>query len=137
MTKYCGIVIHENDLDRSGIIQFEDDLEWLHNFIGCDCLDMPTRYIAGQRFVFIVDDSGLLKGRKPTVYSTHLVTEDKQMFVRYRPELVGTVIITNVNDHGDFVDLTDKEIEHIGYNIIENDERPVIVNFNMRKGGML
>ena len=52
---YEGYAVYEDGHMPQKII-FYDDLEKLRRFIGCDTLDMPTRFIEGRKFVFIVDD---------------------------------------------------------------------------------
>ena len=135
MTKYKGFAILEDSFDSCGAIQFEDDLEWLHNFIDCSTLDMPSRYIEGQRYVFIVDDCGLIKGRKPTAYRgfAQAANGHTDEFFAIDPMLFGTFIVTKTNGKGDFTDLSREDLKRLmKYTMTLDEGRAVLVNVGYR-----
>lgn len=106
-----------------------DDLDILQEMIGCDCIDIARRYIGNVEYRVIVDDCGLLKGRRPTAYGERTAQGD------YMPVLVGSLIITKYNGRGDaFRDLTDSEIKNVFDNIMfrNEDETAILVNVTGR-----
>ena len=139
MTKtFTGYAIYD-DGRPAGPVKFKDDLKWLHDFIGCDCLDMPSRWIENAKYVFIVDDSGLIKVRKPTAFYAELIaksTEDTDGVLRFNPALFGTLIITRVDRTGEeFQDLNKIDIELIEQNIFTlpiNNRSGIVINPNGR-----
>ena len=113
---YEGFAVYETDHKPQQII-FRDDLDYLRKFIHCDTLDMPTRFIEGRPFVFIVDDCGLINGRFPTAFGT------SQSGRVYAPMLFGTFIVTKVNSSKEkFVDLNKTDLEVLKRNIWKTEE---------------
>lgn len=108
------------------VFKLTDDLDRIQKLIGCDCIDIPRRYIGDTEFRIIVDDSGLLKERAPTAYGEN-------------PPLVGTIIFTNYTEDGEnFRDLTEEEIAVIEDNLGQNTDNGdvVVLNVKMRPDSM-
>lgn len=94
--------------------------------LNADTLDIARRGIGGWMFDIFVDDEGLLKA-DPIVSAV-----DGNL----NPMLVGNLVFANHDGHGNTVDLTDEDIEHIksyiyiacteakpdGYKIVTNCE---------------
>ena len=102
MKTYIAVYFDEDRLVKGPqIINMPDDLNAIQGFIDTDCVDMPRRYIGDTEYRVIVDDSGLLKDRRPTAYGEEI-------------PLVGSIIFTNFTKDGEnFRDLTEDEIENI------------------------
>lgn len=112
---YIAAIVREGDKKRPSTFLLTDDLDRIQKLIGCDCVDIPRRYIGDTEFRIIVDDCGLLKERKPTAYG-----ED--------PPLVGTIILTNYTEDGEsFRDLTEEEIQAIEDNLAITETGEIVV----------
>lgn len=94
-------VFHEGG--TYGVKNITDSLGVIHDIIECDCVDMPTRYVGGRPYVFICDDSGLLRERDVTAVGPCI---GGQFPIR----LVGTLIVCRTDSFGNLVDLSDADI---------------------------
>lgn len=110
------------------VINFEDELDEIYRYIGCDIMDIPRRYINNVEYRIICDDCGLLRERRATAYGERTAQGN------YMPVLVGSLIITHFNAQGDaYRDLTDDEIKNVFDNIMfRHDGTAVVVNVTGR-----
>lgn len=123
---YIAVIVREHNKKGPMVFKLTDDLDRIQKLIGCDCIDIPRRYIGDTEFRIIVDDTGLLKERAPTAYGEN-------------PPLVGTIIFTNYTEDGEnFRDLTEEEIAVIEDNLGQNTDNGdvVVLNVKMRPDSM-
>lgn len=117
---YTAVIIREGDKKGPMVFKITDDLDRIEKLIGCDIVDITHRFIGDTMYRIIVDDEGLLKGRKPTAYGEE-------------PPLVGTIIFTNFAEDGmNFRDLTVEEIETINQNLLLSPKTGDVVVGNVK-----
>lgn len=106
-----AMVIHDDGREPEDIIGVRNFRE-IQKLLGCDCLDHSTQYIKGHKFNILVDDSGLIDGRKPTVSTVErFIGLDSPRYILY-----GSLWIEPWGN--DRHQLTDEEVEAIYSRII-------------------
>lgn len=83
------------------VIDIEDNLDVFYELIGCRCIDIVQRKIGHKYFDVICDDEGALK--EDCIVSA-VDTQFCQM-------LVGNLIISNSDNEGNLIDLSDEDIK--------------------------
>lgn len=99
-----AIVIYDDGREPEDIIGVRNFRE-IQKLLGCDCLDHSTQYVKGHKFNVLVDDSGLITGRKP-------MTDTVDSLIGLEPHkniLYGTLWVEPWGD--DRHKLTDEEVE--------------------------
>ena len=96
------VVINENGAE---VREIEDSLEVFYDIIGCDLIDITVREVKGIALDFIVDDEGLLKD-DPVARAISLSHPSTDV-------LVGNIIVSQANEEGEQISLTDKEVEAV------------------------
>jgi hypothetical protein len=101
-TKITGILVDV----KAGVARkatIEKSLDGYYKALNCDCIDVVTRRIGGQRFDIICDDEALLKAFiKPSA-----VDKDNH------PMLFGNLFVVNFNGKDDVCSLREGQIEHV------------------------
>lgn len=112
--------------ERKGIRStITDTLKTYYKIINCDCIDIVTRKIGDKFYDFVVDEEGLLKGRKGCAVS--FANGD------INDCLCGTLVITGVIDEeGELTSLSEEDYENIENHIKSSYENrcftfPIIV----------
>lgn len=93
--------------DTTGPIELEDELEVYYGEIGCQWIDIVTRFIDGVEFDIICDDEGLMK---PNCRITAFSSENE-------PMLVGNLLFAHHDDEGNMTELTDDDIALINSHV--------------------
>ena len=128
---HLGFAVFE-DGTAPGPIMFEDDIDWIQKFIGCHNYELIVRAIDGRNYCILIDDDGRLTRRKPTAINRPVVL--KNVMIVAQSALVGTLIITRLDDNGEeFLDLTEEDIQHLESNLFMNaDGRYLMANISAR-----
>lgn len=92
--------VYKNQVEE---IEIEDDLDAFYQALGCDMIEIPTRYIAGKPYSIMCDEEGLMR-------------EDVRIsaisdFGEIR--LVGNLMFFNDDGEGHLLGLSDADIKHI------------------------
>ena len=83
------------------VVETTGRLKDLYKLCRCDCIDVAVIDVDGVPFDFVVDDEGLLKDNpRASVFDSGGMAM-----------LVGNVVILRSNCEGDFVGLTEPEVE--------------------------
>lgn len=103
------------------VIDVEDNLKVFYELIGCQYIDLVRRKIGDKYFVVICDDEGLFK-ENPIISAVD---------TKFEPMFVGNLIISNADDDGNLIDLSDKDIKQIlrhtkTYFTLDNDVYPAL-----------
>ena len=85
------------------ILDIEDELGVFYELINCRCIDIVQRKIGNKYFDVICDDEGLCKDN-PVVSAVD---------TQFRTMLVGNLIVSNSDDEGNLIDLSDEDIKQI------------------------
>ena len=110
---------------KAEVVNFEDDLQTIYGLIDVSLIDVAWRKIGENTYDIIVDDEGLLK-ENPIASAFDY---------KANPQLVGSLLIVNHDEEGNFSSLTDEQIEelkqHTGFYQLKSDaegvQRPCIV----------
>lgn len=91
----------DTESNEGKVVETSGNLKDLYKMCRCDCIDIAVIDVCGVAFDFIVDDEGLLKDNpKASVFDSN----GKAM-------LVGDVVVLKSDDEGDFVGLTESDID--------------------------
>ena len=85
------------------VVEINDDIDTFHELIGCRCIDITTRKVAGEYYDIMCDDEGLLiDDAIPSA-----ITPDGYV------QLVGNLMLFKNDDSGNLMSLSDKDIKRI------------------------
>lgn len=85
------------------VVDIEDKLGVFYELINCTCIDIVRRKIGNKYFDVICDDEGLCKDN-PVVSAVD---------TQFRMMLVGNLIVSNSDDEGNLIGLSDEDIKQI------------------------
>ena len=85
------------------VVEINDDIDTFHELIGCRCIDITTRKVAGEYYDIMCDDEGLLKD--DAIPSA--ITPDGYV------QLVGNLMLFKNDNSGNLISLSDKDIKRI------------------------
>ena len=102
------------------VVVFEDKLENIYNLLNVELIDVTVRKIGRFTYDVVCDDEGLLKPNVPSAYDS-----------KGEPCLVGSLLLVNHDDEGNFSDLTDEQILELkskvrGAMVVENMQARVL-----------
>lgn len=99
--KFVYLNVEQKALPK--VIDVEDNLKVFYELIGCQYIDIVRRKIGDKYFVVICDDEGLFK-ENPIISAVD---------TKFEPMFVGNLIISNADDDGNLIDLSEKDIKQI------------------------
>lgn len=102
MNEITGYLIHVNS-GTAGPITIEKSLDSYYNILNCDCIDIVTRAIAGEKYDIVCDDEALLKDN-PLISAI-----DDGL----NPALCGNLFVVRFDGNEDLASLDERDIRHI------------------------
>ena len=102
------------------VVVFEDKLENIYNLLNVELIDVTERKIGEHVYDIVCDDEGLLKPNVPSAYNG-----------KGEPVLVGSLLLVNHDEEGNFCDLTNEQIVELkgkirGAMVVENTKVQVL-----------
>ncbi len=103
------LYLNVNEGKYPEVLEIEDELDSYHKLIGCDCIDVTTRYFNKKPFTIICDDMGFYK-ENPKVAIWDETRRDVP--------IVGNVVICGAGDiEGNLTSLSDADVEMLLKNV--------------------
>lgn len=100
-----GLLIDNSKCEARGCT-ITDNLDSFYKTLGCETIDIVTRYINGQAFDIVIDDDGkFIKDNPPAIRCFH---EGKPADV-----IVGKVFICHANEEGELTDITEDDMKSL------------------------
>lgn len=104
------------------VMDIPDDIGVFYELIRCHCIDIVRRKIGNKSFDVICDDEGLFKDTPIT----------SAVDTQFRKMLVGNLIVSQSDNKGNLIDLSDEDIKQIlrhtkTYFTLDNNVYPVLL----------
>lgn len=102
-----GFLVDVYDPSKSDVVVFHDTLENIYKMLNVELIDVTERKIGEFTYDVVCDDEGLFKDPKyPSAFNG-----------KGEPQLVGSLLLVNHDDEGNFASLTDEQIEELKKNL--------------------
>lgn len=100
------------------VVEFEDKLQNLYDMLDCQIIDVAYRKIGGINVCIVCDDEGVLLDKKVSAVDGE-----------FRVQLVGNLLVLSASADcdGNFVSLTDNEIDKVKNNLVSYIDETGIV----------